>query len=110
METLLEDYKRRLKSIREIIYENNVSKYPVSPIRLHQKESCYVEIERAIAREEERKLTNQPPTTMKILPHLKRILKIFREQMALALHDCDGMCKHCPEKYASICRCNSNNK
>jgi hypothetical protein len=47
---------------------------------------------------------------MKLLPHLKRILKTFREQMALHAYDCDGMCKHCPEKYARICRCNSNNQ
>ena len=59
METLLEDYKRRLNSIRELLAERDISEFPTSPVRLQQKEACYrefiVEIERAIDREEERK-------------------------------------------------------
>jgi len=53
METLLEDYKRRLKTANEMLKETNRIAYPIKYVRLETKASCYrtiiIELERALA-------------------------------------------------------------
>lgn len=34
------------------------------------------------------------------------IIRIILQQFALAFHDCDGMCDHCPDKFRKACELN----